>query len=778
MTSVFTKVLDSVIPSRRREKNQRAHANRLEAFLRSLPIEYCGWNLTRTQAISAGFTSLFDINQVKTIEDIQEALTDEDAARLETAYFNLTEYGREFKFTVFVPATERSLLIHGRRGTLAGGEEIFDVLWVHDVSDYTVKISDALSSLQRIENQEEAFRGALGHMPFPIWIRDRELNIVWVNEAYCSAFEATKEDIIKDQIEYPLIVANEDNRDLKVLAQRAQAQGRKQLQSGFVLVDGKRTRTEVIVVPGHNDGTIGCAIDTNRIEELESEMRHLQNSNHEVLEQLNTAIAIFDKDKTLEFYNSAYEQLWGLDGQWLDKSPRITDILDRLRENRKIPEQANFVKYKQDWTDKFTKLMEPEESIMYLPDETMLRTVVVPRPRGGLLLTYEDVTSRIALETSYNTLLAVQKETLDNLAEGLAVIGGDGLIKLSNPTFYKIWDQEVPAAHIEEKVSDFFEKTQDLFTADEWQERKNELIKCCMERSGCDGRIKLKDGRIYAFRSVALPDGNVLATFTDISDSVKVEQALIEKNSALEAAEKLKMDFLANVSYQLRTPLNAMMGFSEILHEEYFGKLNERQKSYTENMIRAGHRLITLVDNILDLSTIEAGYLILNRETINVSETVDNVINLTQDWARREGIEIETKIPKNIGKLTADPRRFKQVMLHLIRNAIDYTPSGGVIKVSAKKAEESVQIMITDNGVGIPPEDLERIFMPFEKSENKNKKTSAQPQSNRHSGAGLGLSLVKHIVELHGGNVTIDSEEDKGTVVICSYPLSPVSDAE
>jgi signal transduction histidine kinase len=188
-------------------------------------------------------------------------------------------------------------------------------------------------------------------------------------------------------------------------------------------------------------------------------------------------------------------------------------------------------------------------------------------------------------------------------------------------------------------------------------------------------------------------------------------------------------------------------------------------------MIQAGHRLITLVDNILDLSTIEAGYLTLNLEDIGIKDSIENVAELTKDWARREGIEIATEYPKEIGTVLADERRFKQVMLHLIRNAIDYTPSGGAIKIIAAKENDALYLTIEDNGVGLPKEDLERIFVPFEKSENKNQKPN---KANRHSGAGLGLSLVKHIVELHGGHIDITSEENVGTKVSCVYPLTVV----
>lgn len=772
MPGIVTPLLDSIIPSRKRERKYRANSNRLEAFLRALPFEYCGWNAHGVQALSSGFGQIFDIDKVKSIEDIQDALEPGDAAALEALYNNLSEYGRDFDLTVTVPMTRKTVRLTGRRGSLAAGEELFNVIWTLDITDYSNKITDALTSLETIELREQEFRSTLNALPMPVWIRDKDLEITWVNKVYTEVVNETPATIIAEQIELPLTTEETDSRGLKVLAQRALAQQRKQTQTGYILYNGKRTRFEVNVMHGADEGTIGCAIDINRIEDLETEMRHLQNSNYEVLEQLRTAIAVYDEDTRLAFHNAAFEQLWALDGQWLDKKPKITDIFDKLRENRKIPEQANFVKFKQDWVEKFTSLIEPEESILYLPDETILRMVVVPRPHGGLLLTYEDVTSSIALETSYNTLVAVQKETLDNLAEGLAVVGGDGIIKLSNPVFYKLFDLEPPKNHVDEKVDGFFEKAKPLFPKKTWDKQKAELVNMCFLHEQTSGRVNLSDGRIYSYRSVGLPDGNVLVTITNVTDTVKVEQALIEKNAALEAAEKLKMDFLANVSYQLRTPLNAMMGFTEILHEEYFGKLNERQKSYTENMIRAGHRLITLVDNILDLSTIEAGYLILNRESIKVKDVIENVIDLTQDWARREGIEIENKTPKNIGSLMADERRFKQVMLHLIRNAIDYTQSGGLIKVAAKKSKDEIHIVIEDNGVGIPPADLERIFIPFEKSENMNTENKKAAQSNRHSGAGLGLSLVKHIVELHGGNVEIESTEGKGTKVICVYPLS------
>jgi signal transduction histidine kinase len=764
--------LDKIIPSRRREKQLRATANRLESFLRALPIEYCGWSISGIQALSSGFLRLFDVEKIKTIEDLQDVLDPGDAAALEALFNNLLEYGKDFELTINVASTSRVLKLTGQRGTLSGGEEIFNVIWAFDVTSYVNKITEGLQNLEDLELREEEFRCTLNALPMPVWIRDGDLNLTWVNKSYSHIINDTSAAIIAEQMELPLgSMDSGDSRGPRLLAQRALAQQRAQTQSGFLIMGGSRNRVEIKEIPAGENSVIGCALDISRIEELESEMRHFESSNFEVLEQLRTAIAIYDEDTNLEFYNAAYEQLWGLEGKWLDEKPKVNEIFDRLREKRMLPEQANYKQYKESIINEFSHLMETKEEMMYLPDGKMLRMVKVPRPRGGMLVTFEDVTSRYELETSYNTLVAVQQETLDNLAEGLAVVGEDGLLKLNNPTFAKLWHLDPEDLKNTPHVSGIFEKTQSLFEEEDWESTKKDLINACFNRNGQSDRIHLKNGCIYSYRTMPLPDGNVLVTYTDITDTVKVEQALIEKNAALEAAEKLKMDFLANVSYQLRTPLNAMMGFTEILHEEYFGGLNDRQKSYTENMIQAGHRLITLVDNILDLSTIEAGYLTLNLEDIGIKDSIENVAELTKDWARREGIEIATEYPKEIGTVLADERRFKQVMLHLIRNAIDYTPSGGAIKIIAAKENDALYLTIEDNGVGLPKEDLERIFVPFEKSENKNQKPN---KANRHSGAGLGLSLVKHIVELHGGHIDITSEENVGTKVSCVYPLTVV----
>ena len=218
---------------------------------------------------------------------------------------------------------------------------------------------------------------------------------------------------------------------------------------------------------------------------------------------------------------------------------------------------------------------------------------------------------------------------------------------------------------------------------------------------------------------------------------------------------------LANVSYQLRTPLNAIMGFAEILENEYFGKLNDKQHEYTTGMQKASERLLSLINNILDLSSIEAGYMSLEIDKVAIDRIITDIEDLTGEWALKEKILLRTEVPETLAPIEADERRVKQILLNLMRNAITFTPEKGTIDVVVKQDKTNTTITIKDSGSGISPEDQERIFQPFERGQAAN--------SNRN-GTGLGLTLVKNIAELHGGSVSLESSAKKGTAVTISLP--------
>ncbi len=728
---------------------------RLEAFLNAFPGEYCGFHKDGSVAYSDGFCTLLGTTHIQRIEDVQEALETTDAAALEGQYLALEEGGRSFSLTVHTNGPKRILRLRGARGNALNSDDSFCILWAEDVSSEEEAQSQLKKAREEAESQLKLMQGSLATLPSPVWIRNGEQDLIWANDAYGAVLKIDAKDIRRSQAE--MIVSKSAGRQPREMARDAIEQGQSQKSRGHVIVGGQRRLYEFqeIPLPGTHT-TFGLANDITREEEMVTELDRNALANKNLMEQLRSAIAIFGTDQSLQFYNTAYANQWGLEEQWLNSKPKLGDILEKLRENRRLPEQADFRRWKQDWLDMFTRLIEPHEDMLYLPDETAVRVLVVPHTLGGLMMTFEDVTSRLQLESSYNTLIAVQKETLDNLSEAVAVYGGDGRLKLWNPAFLKIWALNPEDLEGQPHVSKIIDKMSPLFSPASWPDMRTSLVEQALERSVQSGRISRADDMHLEYATVPLPDGGVMVSYHDISDSTRIENALREKNAALEAAEQLKTDFLANVSYQLRTPLNAIMGFSEILGNQYFGPLNDRQKEYATGIHESGERLVSLIDDILDLSTIEAGYLELKKESTEIQPLLENLYDLTASWARKRNIDVKLSCPESIGSIDVDSSRLKQAILNLLRNAINFTPEGGKVDIKANKTGDGVDISISDTGIGISPSDLERIFQPFER-------TVAGKANGANTGAGLGLALVKNIVELHGGNITIESEENKGT---------------
>ena len=221
-----------------------------------------------------------------------------------------------------------------------------------------------------------------------------------------------------------------------------------------------------------------------------------------------------------------------------------------------------------------------------------------------------------------------------------------------------------------------------------------------------------------------------------------------------------KSEFIANVSYELRTPLNAIIGFAEILDRQYFGALNARQMEYSRGVVEASQRLLALINDILDVAKIEAGYLHLEPAPTDIVALLANVETLARERVRNRQLAFESECEPGIGILMVDERRLKQALYNLISNAIKFTPEGGRILLSTRRQGADLVMTVSDTGVGIAPEDQSRVFGKFERGSGQ----------HRQIGAGLGLALVKSLIELHGGTVELASSPGQGTRVICRIP--------
>ena len=260
---------------------------------------------------------------------------------------------------------------------------------------------------------------------------------------------------------------------------------------------------------------------------------------------------------------------------------------------------------------------------------------------------------------------------------------------------------------------------------------------------------------------------NLLQTFATQSvlaiQNARLFREIEEKSRQIEAANRHKSEFLANMSHELRTPLNAIIGFSEVLQERLFGELNEKQAEYTDDILTSGRHLLSLINEILDLSKVEAGRMELETAPFDLPLAIDNARTFVRERAAKHGITVDVDVDERLGEYVGDERKIKQILLNLLSNAVKFTPEGGRIGINARQSDGAVEISVTDTGIGIAPEDQPRIFEEF--------RQVGSDYEHKVEGTGLGLTLAKKFVELHGGRIWVESEVGKGSTFTFSLPI-------
>jgi signal transduction histidine kinase len=259
----------------------------------------------------------------------------------------------------------------------------------------------------------------------------------------------------------------------------------------------------------------------------------------------------------------------------------------------------------------------------------------------------------------------------------------------------------------------------------------------------------------------------LLTTFATQSalaiQNARLFREIEQKSRELEAASQHKSEFLANMSHELRTPLNAIIGFSEVLTERMFGELNDKQEEYLKDIHASGQHLLSLINDILDLSKIEAGRMELELKDFDLPQAIGNAVTLVRERAGRRGIALHQAVDQRLGQIRGDERKVKQVVLNLLSNALKFTPEGGRVDVQATVVDGMAEVSVTDTGVGIAPEDQDAVFEEFRQVGTADKKVE---------GTGLGLTLSRKFIELHGGRIWVQSEVGRGSTFTFTLPFT------
>jgi signal transduction histidine kinase len=725
-------------------------SDRFRALLFAEPQILIAWAAGDNRPQISGDTSLLALQESpQRILAFGTWLPPEPALQIDHAVDALRETGEGFLLNL----TTSSGQTVEAMGRAIGGQAI---VRIRELSGVRRELAETNVRHRALLEETEMLRGFAAAAPWPIWSKRAGGGLLYANNAYARATEAVSAtDATDRKLE---LLDSSDRSDMeRALHEKAAFAARLP-----IVVGGERRFYDVhaLNIGGGGGGSVGIAIDASEATALSAALVRMAEAHRRTLDQLSSGVAVFDGQRRLAFYNDSYRRLWDLDRAFLDSNPDDSSVLDRLRAARKLPEQPDFRAWKVKLHEAY-RAVEPEKDTWYLPDGRALSVVTTPNPEGGVTYLFDDVTESLELARRFDGLIRVQRETLDNLAEAVAVFGSNGRAQLFNPAFARMWKLSPEALGEQPHIETVETWCRPLFDdAATWRTIR-EAITRIENRVEVPLKLERKDGSVLDCMTMPLPDGATMLTFQDITDTENVERALRERNEALETADQMKVDFVHHVSYELRSPLTTIIGFAHLLNDPTTGPLMAKQAEYLNYITTSTNSLFALINNILDLASIDAGAMTLELGPVDIRKTIDNAAEGIQDRLARDRIALKIEVDPNIGSFVADGSRVVQVLYNLLANAVGFSPQDSTITLSARRAEHNVVFAVTDLGPGIPPDVKDKVFDWFESHSN----------GSRHRGAGLGLPLVKSFVELHGGRVRVDSIVGRGTTVTCDFPI-------
>lgn len=666
-----------------------------------------------------------------------------------------------FQLALTPPRSKRSLALHGMLADPQVSPSGAALVWVFDFTESHEEMARLRAASRRATSDFAALVGLIEAAPVPMWFRGPDMCLHLVNQAYVDAVGASSaSDAVASQIE---LLEAEGGQAPAEIARRALQQQGKLERIVAATIHGARRTLRVSDLPIGREGVAGYAIDIEEQQQVSRDFRAFRDAQRAILDELSVGVAQFDASEQLTFANRPFRRLFALSNDTVEARTSFERFLADARDRGRTPEVRDFPEWRSERVQWFS-LNKMQEEAWPLPGGTHLRVVVQPLPDGGLVMLAEDRTEQLALSAVRDTLLRTRTATLDSLFEALAIFAPDGSVQLWNRSFAGTWGLSSEFLDTHPGAEDLLEAIgQNLVLPEEAAQIGAVVRSATLDRREKGGRVELADGRTLRFAGVPLPDGNGLLTVLDITDSQKAEKALRERAIALEEADAVKARFLANMSYEFRTPLTTISGYAELLKSGVAGENSEAAGEYVDAILIAVERLTEQVENVLDLSQSEAGLLPIAKERIDLLEFLTKLVREREEAIIAGGLSLDLKGRR--GRVVEiDPRQLARALGNLLDNAIAGTPEGGRIVIEIRRPADELrwkaEICIADTGRGMSAEELSLARGGVAGTKD------GKPQRRN----GLGIPLARQLIEAHDGELDLASRKGAGTTAIIHLP--------
>ena len=669
--------------------------------------------------------------------------------------------GAPFEMAVAAAGSNRRLRIEGRLAdpqTIAPGAVL---LWFYDATESETRMASLAEAEAETRRAFDALSGLIEAAPIPMWFRREDLSLLLVNSAYVEAVGGSSAaDVVQAGQE---LVETVDGLTPLAVAARAFESNTPSRRTVTTTIAGTRRAMEIVDLPIRGRGIAGYAIDVHDLILARQATERFRDAQRDMLDNLSAGVAQFDAQRRLIFVNQPFVRMFQLKPQWLQDGLEFERLIDRMREAGRVPQVRDFPAWRDEKREWFQSAAPVEDSWL-IADGTHLRAIAQPTPDNGLLLIFEDRTEQVQLASARDTLLRVRTATFNNLFEALAVFTSDGRLHLWNTRFGAVWEVDEAELAKHPRADELLKAIAPQLKRPAQISALREVIRSAtLDRTQRAGQLVMKDGRVFDFVGIPLPDSSALFTMIDVSDAKRMEDALRERNEALVEADAIKTRFLANMSYEFRTPLTSIGGFAELLASGVAGPLSDQGQDYVRAIIDSVERLSAQINMVLDLSQSQAGTLPLKREPTDIGALLVDVAKGVAGLAGGRNIALEVDVNGGPGTAEVDRQRFAQAITAVVDNALRYTQEGGRVLLLGDRFRNKLRIVVSDNGPGLDARAQARALDGVLQADEAGGKAVTKR-------SGLGLPLAKNLIEAHGGRMELVSEPGAGTIVTILMP--------